>query len=420
MRNRSSGAAVGRYSSIAIAAVAWLCTPAWARADSQDHTQIERGRYLTTAADCAGCHTRPGSGQAFAGGRPIETPFGSMRAPNITSDAQTGIGAWTDDQFDAALRRGRRRDGSRLYPAMPFNYYTKMSRDDVTAIRAYLATVAPVHNVVIANTLPFPFNVRAAMRAWDALYFHEGEYRADPAKSPEWNRGAYLVEGPGHCGACHTPKSVLGADKNSDYLRGSTLQGWFAPDITSDARVGLGNWTIDDIVAYLKTGHNRVTAATGPMAEEISLSSTHMTDPDLKAIAAYLASVPGSGADVRAIAADDPMMRAGNAIYRDQCSACHGLDGRGVPKLFPSLAESSMVRSTDPTSLIRIVLRGARSVATASEPTSPGMPSYGAQLDDAQVAAVLTFVRNAWGSAAAGVAPTTVRNARSALAVRSD
>jgi mono/diheme cytochrome c family protein len=212
-------------------------------ADPQDFPQIERGRYLAVLSDCASCHTVPGSNQQFSGGRSIETPFGNIVAPNITPDAETGIGTWSDDQFEAAVRKGIRRDGSRLYPAMPYNAYTKMSRDDVLAIRAYLNTLTPVRNAVVANTLPFPFNIRAAMRAWDALYFTEGEYRPEPNQSTEWNRGAFLVTGPGHCGACHTPKTFLGGDKTDQFLRGSYLQGWSALDITNDSRLGLGRWS---------------------------------------------------------------------------------------------------------------------------------------------------------------------------------
>ena len=385
----------------------------------QDFVLIERGRYLATLADCEACHTRPGD-RAFAGGRAIETPFGSLVAPNITPDATSGIGAWSDDQFDAALRRGQRPDGSRLYPAMPYTYYTRMSREDVRAIRAYLATVPPAYNPVRANTLPFPFNVRAVMRAWDALYFEPGEFRADPGKTAEWNRGAFIVMGPGHCGACHTPKSIAGADKNKEFLRGASLQGWFAPNLTNDSTHGLGSWSGDDVVAYLKTGHNRISAATGPMAEEITLSSSRMTEADLKAVAVYLKSIPGDSAAAKAVPQDAPAMAAGGAIYRDQCSACHGLEGRGVPQLFPSLADSSVAHSADPTTLIRLVLRGARSVATASEPTAPGMPAYNRQLDDAQIAAVLTYVRNAWGRSAREIAAAEVQRARTQLATRTD
>jgi mono/diheme cytochrome c family protein len=290
----------------------------------------------------------------------------------------------------------------------------------VLAIRAYLSTVQPVRNAVVANTLPFPLNIRAAMRVWNALYFKQGEYVFDPQKPREWNRGAFLVDGPAHCGACHTPKSILGGDKTAQYLQGSYLQDWSAPDITNDMSRGLGHWTIDDIATYLKTGHNRTTAATGPMAEAVDLSFSKLTDDDAKAIATYLKSLPGRQDTPAPLSKDAPVMVAGSAIYRDQCSACHGLDGKGVARLFPSIAGSSMLRSGDPTTAIRIVLRGARSVATDAEPTAPGMPSYSWLLTDEQVAAVLTYMRNAWGGAAVEVKPAEVTRLKSALALRPD
>ncbi len=404
----------------AAGASALLLATCAAQAGDQDFTQVEKGRYLATAADCVACHTIPNGGKPFAGGRAIETPFGNITSPNITPDIETGIGSWTDKQFDNAVRNGVRPNGSRLYPAMPYTSYTKMSHDDVVAIRAYLNTVEPVRHPVVANTLPFPFNIRASMRVWDALYFNRGELKPDLQKPVDWNRGAFLVEGPGHCMACHTPKSFLGGDKSSEYLRGSYLQGWFAPDITNDERVGLGQWSSSDIVAYLKTGHNRITAATGPMAEEIEHSTSKLKDEDLAAMAAYLKSVPGSADSPATLKADDPVMVAGQAIYRDQCAACHQIDGKGVPQLFPSLAESSGVRSRDATTLIRIVLRGARSVATKKEPTAPGMPSFGRQLNDEQVAAVVSYVRNAWGRPAAAIAPGDVGKMRDALSTRTD
>jgi mono/diheme cytochrome c family protein len=388
--------------------------------DAQNFTTVAEGRYLSILSDCASCHTVPQKNQPFAGGRPIETPFGKIVAPNITPDMETGIGSWTDDQFDRAVRKGIGRNGERLYPAMPFNAYTKMSREDVLAIRAYLNTVTAVYNPVVADTLPFPFSIRTSMRVWDGLYFKEGEYVADPHKSAEWNRGAFLVDGPAHCGACHTPKTFLGGDKTAQYLQGSPLQGWSAPNITNDSRTGLGGWSVDDVAAYLKTGHNRITAATGPMAEAVDLSTSRMTDDDVNAIATYLKSLPGDGKAQTAMAASAPEMTAGGAIYRDQCSACHGLDGKGIDRLFPSVANSSMARADDPTSVIRIVLRGARSVATDKEPTAPGMPSYGWQLKDDQVANVLNYIRNSWGNAAPAVSPDEVAHLRASIAKRSD
>ncbi len=388
--------------------------------DEQDFTELERGRYLTTLADCEACHRDPLQGSEFAGGRAIETPFGNVLAPNITPDPDTGIGNWTDAQFDRAVRRGKRPDGKLLYPAMPFPYYAKMSKEDVLAIRVYLNTVQPVHNAVEPDQLPFPLDLRFGMRLWDALYFGKGAFRPDPGKSAAWNRGAKLVEGPGHCGACHTPKTFLGGDKSGRELRGYSIQGWFAPDISNDERLGLGPWTMEDIVEYLKSGHNRFAAAAGPMAEEVSYSTSRMKDEDLDAIATYLKDVPGETARATPLSADDAGMRAGAAIWRDLCSACHKLDGSGVANLFPDLAASTSVVSREPTSLIRVVLRGTPSVSTPGAPTGPTMPAYGWQLSDAQIAAVLTYIRNSWGHAAAPVTERSVRTARARLTVRND
>jgi mono/diheme cytochrome c family protein len=416
---RKSYAALGVAAALVCGMVSWSSLARMP--DQQAFALVERGRYLVTAADCAACHTRPDGGAPFAGGRPIETPFGNVIAANITPDKQTGIGGWTDEDFDNALRKGIRRDGSRLYPAMPYTSYTKMTRDDVRAIHAYLSTLAPVHNKVQSDALPFPFNIRFGMRAWDLLFFKSGSYQPDNTKSAEWNRGAYLVQGPGHCGACHTPKNFAGGDKSGDYLQGAQLQGWFAPDITNDKRRGLGRWSVEQIVKYLKTGHNTISGATGPMAEEIALASSHMSDSDVKAIATYLKSLPGrSGDNPNPLPRDDSRMTAGAAIYRDQCSACHGLDGKGVANLFPSLADSSQMRSDDPTTLLRIILRGARSVATAKEPTGPGMPSFAWQLNDAEIAAVATYIRNSWGAAAPPVSPDQVGDERKSVAQRTD
>ncbi|HVZ54224.1 MAG TPA: c-type cytochrome [Pseudolabrys sp.] len=399
---------------------ALLILAATAKASEQAFGQIERGRYLVHAADCGGCHTQVEGGQPFAGGRPIETPFGDLVSPNITPDQETGIGAWTDQQFDNAVRRGISPDGDRLYPAMPYNYYTKMTRADVMAIRAYLNTVKAVRNSVKSNTLPFPVDIRAGMRAWDALFFDAGTFQPDRSKSAEWNRGAYLVTGPGHCGACHTPKNTLGADEASHAFEGARLQGWFAPNLTNGKTKGLGEWSVDDIAGYLQTGHNRISAASGPMAEVVDRSTSHLTALDAHAIATYLKSLPGDDTPHTAVADNDPAMRAGQAIYHDQCSACHRLDGKGVDGLFPSLADSALVRSSDPRTAIRFVLRGARSVGTAGAPVASGMPSFAKQLTDQEVADVLTYVRNHFGHPAPAIATDTVADARKQLAARKD
>ncbi|HKF74039.1 MAG TPA: cytochrome c, partial [Stellaceae bacterium] len=385
-----------------VAAVVGLAVLAAGRAlagdgiDPQDFKQVERGRYLAIVGDCAGCHTLPGSGHDFAGGRPLETPFGTMLAPNITPDPDTGIGSWTDDEFVNALTKGTGRGGMQLYPAMPYTYMTKASRQDALAIRAYLNTVPAVRNKVEANQLPFPFNIRSTLGVWNAMFFTRGQFYPVAEKSAEWNRGAYLTEGLAHCGMCHTPKNFLGGDKDSERLRGYALQGWYAPDITNDNRRGLGGWSVDDIVAYLKTGHNRTSAATGPMSETIGFSTSHMTDDDLKAIATYLKDQPGQEQKPPP-AADSAVMKMGEKIYADECSGCHTPNGKGVPGMIPSISGSPVVQQADATSLMRVVLRGARSTATDEAPTGPAMPAFGWLLSDDQVAAVVTYVRNAWG-----------------------
>lgn len=388
--------------------------------DLQKFDQVEKGHYLATVADCFACHTVPKVGKPYAGARPLETPFGVITTPNITPDPETGIGAWTNQQFDDAVRKGVMPNGKRLYPAMPFPAYTKMSRDDVLAIRAYLATIEPVHQPVKTNTLPFPFNIREALLAWDALYFTEGEFKPDNTKSAAWNRGAYIVQGPGHCTTCHTPKSFLGGDKTADNLRGSILQGWFAPDITGDGNQGLGEWSEADIKTYLKTGHNRISSATGPMAEEVLDATSQYRDSDLDAIATYLKSLPPRQDNPSPAQKDSPIMTAGKAIYQDKCSACHGIEGTGVPMLFPSLVDSGLAHASNPTSAIRLVLRGGRSVATNQEPTAPGMPSFAWQLNNDEVAAVLTYVRNAWKKTGAPVSADAVGKARQQLSTRAD
>jgi mono/diheme cytochrome c family protein len=390
--------------------------------DKQDFQQIERGRYLTIVGDCAACHTLPGSGHNFAGGRAIETPFGLLIAPNITPDPQTGIGAWTDDEFVNALKNGTGRDGNRLYPAMPYTYYTKLTRDDALAIRSYLNTLPPVYNPVQPNQLPFPFDIRTSMLAWDLLFFTPGTFRPNPNKSAEWNRGAYLAEGLAHCGLCHTPKNILGGDRDGEYLRGYALQGWFAPDITNDPRRGIGGWSEDEIVAYLKTGHNSTSAATGLMAEMVDRSASHMTDADLKAIAVYLKDAPGAASETPLAVekADEKTMKIGAAIYADECAGCHASNGKGTPGMFPSLDGSPAVQQTDATSLVHVALRGARSVATDGAPTGAAMPQFAWVLNDEEVAAVLTYIRNAWGNSAPPVSATEVGRARQALAERND
>jgi mono/diheme cytochrome c family protein len=384
--------------------------------DRQSFETIERGRYLAVLGDCAGCHSTP-DGSPFGGDLALQTPFGPLLAPNITPDKETGIGAMTDKEFVSALKDGRGRNGKRLYPAMPYTAYSKMTDDDVLAMRAYLNTVAPVHHSVEPNQLRFPFNIRLSLLFWNWLNFKPTLYKRDDSKSDEWNRGAYIVEGPGHCGACHTPKTIMGGDRAAQ-LSGGVLQGWYAPSLTQDNRTGIGSWSKDDLVNYLKTGANNFTLASGPMAETVRNSTSKMADDDLAAIATYLkdSGIP-TNADAQPPA--DPallQMKLGAVLYKDNCSACHKDNASGEPHLFPKLAGSALVQSDDPTTLVRIVLQGARAVATDAAPTAPSMPAFDWRLNDEQIAALLTYVRNNWGNAASSVAASSVAHVRKSTA----
>ena len=378
----------------------------------QPFNTIERGRYIATAADCAACHTRPG-GKPFAGGVALQTPFGTLVGPNITPDPEAGIGSLTDDEFVSALRDGIGRGSIHLYPAMPYPFYTKMTRGDALAIRAYLQTIDPAPDKIKSNQLPFPFNIRSTMIVWNAINFTPGRPAPDPSNSAQWSRGRYLVDALGHCGACHTPKNIMGAEEDSAYLQGGALQGWYAPNITADTRKGIGGWSAKDIVAYLKTGANRYTLASGGMGEEVVHSSSHMTDADLEAIAVYLLSLkPTATQSPQSLDGRDARMVAGQAIYKDNCAGCHTDSGAGAPGLFPRLAGSATVQSDDPTTLIRTVLFGSKATATAGAPTGPAMPSFAWRLNDVETTALVTYIRNAWGNAATPTSPHQVRLVR--------
>lgn len=388
-----------------------LPTATWAQAPDQAD-EIERGRYQAVLGDCAACHTRPG-GRPLAGGLALQTPFGPIVPPNITPDIETGIGKWSVEDFRRMMRTGIGHDGIRLYPAMPYPAYTQMSDQDLSDLWAYMRTLEPVPNAVEANQLPFPFNIRLSLLGWNLLNFTSGPFKPDPSKSEEWNRGAYIVQGAGHCSTCHTPKSFMGADKEGEFLQGATLQGWFAPDITGSDHTGVGSWDVEDIVAYLKTGANDKTIASGPMREAVENSTSKMTDADLKAIATYLKSVPGSGKSEPApLSPTDARMVSGSAIYRDNCSACHGATGLGQMPLFPALAGNQIVEQDTVDTLSHVVLAGSQGAATTDRPTMPAMPSFAWRLTDKQVADVLTYIRSSWGNTAPPVDAGTVSAAR--------
>lgn len=387
-----------------------------AKADPDNYVIAQRGRALAIAGDCVACHTAPG-GTPFAGGLALATPFGVIMTPNITPDDATGIGRWTKAEFSRAMHEGRGRNGAYLYPAFPYPYFTKVTREDTDAIYDYLKTLAPATNAVNRRTLPFPFSVRALMIGWNSLFFKPSPFVPDPQRSAEFNRGAYLVEGLGHCGACHTPLNAFGANKAEQFLQGNRIDEWTAPNITNDQQSGLGKWSVDEVVQYLKSGQTRTTTASGPMRDVVEHSTSKMPDADLKAIAVYLKERGAAGTTAPAVVpASDPRMQVGEAIFVDTCSACHTRNGAGIEHMFPRLADNAIVRQSDPTTLVRIILTGVRGAGTDAFPTSPAMPSFGYRLDDSQVAAVVTYIRNSWGNTASPVDADMVKTLRSHVA----
>lgn len=385
-----------------------------ARAEQGSFAKEQRGKYLAAVGDCQSCHTAEG-GKPYAGGRPIPTPFGVIYSPNITPDHETGIGTWSDEQFYRAMHGGITPKGEQLYPAFPYPWFTKATRADVDAIHAYLKDIPPVSQHRPGNKLPWPLDERIAMKAWNKLYFDPGTYKRNPHKDETWNRGAYLVQGLGHCGACHTPTNLLGASEAGARYRGGTLDNWYAPDIASDLPQGLASWSEDDIVSFLKTGRNAKTIAYGPMGEVVRNSTSKMTDDDLKAVAVYLKSLPAKGGNEATSQVGTAVIKSGGAIYADSCSECHRADGTGVAQMFPSLKNSAMVQSKDATSIVRLILNGGRGAATSAAPTQVSMPSFGWKLSDAQIAAVATYIRNAWGNHAAPVSAGDVHSVRQAV-----
>lgn len=372
---------------------------------------IAYGRSLVEAGDCAGCHTADPA-KPFAGGKRIDTPFGAIYAPNLTPDRDTGIGGWSDADFTRALRHGIAPDGSNYYPAFPYPYFTKMTKDDTLAIRAYLGTVAPVVNRNKPPELRWPFGYRGLMRLWNAMYFKPGLFEPDQTKSAAWNRGGYLVTGLGHCGACHTPKNYFGADRDAQALSGNEVGGWFAPRLDGAARTGLKSWSEQDITEYLQSGRNAKSHAAGPMAAVVVNSTSKMSDADVRAIAIYLKSLPPVRRETIVTPPDEAEMKAGQAVYARLCVACHEADGTGAPRIYPPLPGNALLQSNNPSSTLRIILDGAHTVTTPRAPNTGEMPGYAKQLSDAEIAAVTNYIRNSWGNAGLLVTPAQVAKAR--------
>ncbi|UPK32451.1 cytochrome c [Bradyrhizobium sp. 186] len=372
---------------------------------------VAYGKALVEAGDCAGCHTADPA-KPFAGGKRIDTPFGAIYAPNLTPDRDTGIGAWIDADFTRALRYGIAPDGSNYYPAFPYPYFTRMTKDDTLAIRAYLGTLAPVVSRNKPPELRWPLNYRGLMRAWNYLFFKPGLFEPDQSESAAWNRGGYLVTGLGHCGACHTPKNYFGADKDAQAFSGSEVAGWFAPRLDGAARSGLKSWSVEDVTEYLQSGRNAKSHADGLMAEVVVNSTSKMSDADVRAIAVYLKSLPPARREPTAAPPDDAEMKAGQAVYARLCIACHEADGSGAPRIYPPLPANALLQSINPSSTLRIILDGAHTVTTPRAPNAGEMPAYAKQLSDEQVAAVTNYIRNSWGNTAPLVTPPQVAKAR--------
>jgi mono/diheme cytochrome c family protein len=383
-----------------------------ALSDAELAAKVKRGQYVATLSDCVACHTAPG-GAPFAGGYEMATPFGTILASNITQDKETGIGTWTKGRFDAAVRHGKGRSGY-LYPAMPYPAYVKISNDDLDDLWAYMKTIAPVKKEVVENQLPFPFSMRWILAGWNILFFHGEPTDSQNSKSPELARGQYLVNGPGHCVTCHTPKNPFGAD-TSDYLQGSNLGAWYASDLSNNSHTGLGSWSVDDLTTYLRRGSNRVAVASGPMVEAIENSTQHMTDADLTAIATYLKSLKATpSAKPAAVASSDSHFSTGKRIYEANCIACHVSNGQGVRDMIPALAGNPQLQAGDTASMLNVLLGGAPGANTHANPTAAGMPRFDWKLKDEQIADLLTYIRNDWGNAAPAVTVETVAKARKA------
>lgn len=378
--------------------------------------QADRGAYLARVGNCMTCHTDRG-GAAYAGGRAIETPFGTVYSSNLTPDVQTGIGGWSSDQFWRALHNGRSRDGRLLYPAFPYPNYTMVRRDDSDAIFAFLRSQAAVRQPNKLHGLRWPFNTQAALAVWRALYFTPGPYAPDPARSAQWNRGAYLVNGLGHCSACHTRRNALGASADMLDLSGGLIpmQNWYAPALNSSAEAGVSEWPVEHVVRMLQTGIAPRGGVLGPMAEVVLSSTQYWSEPDLRAMAVFLQALPQTARPPPkdAGAAMPSVAERGASIYEHQCSQCHGDQGQGVSGAYPALAGNRAVLMHETANLVQIVLNGGFAPATAGNPRPFGMPPYVLILSDADVAAVLTHLRTSWGNRAPLVSEFEVSRQRS-------
>ena len=380
---------------------------------------VARGEYLARAGDCTACHTAP-EGSTFAGGRAMPTPFGTLYTSNITPDPNTGIGKWSADDFYKTMHSGRFPDGGLIYPAMPFASYTKVTRADSDAIFAYLRSIPPVNQKNRPHDLRFPYDNRSLVLGWRTLFFTEGEYKPDPTKSAEWNRGAYLVEGLGHCGMCHSPINALGGTRQSEAFKGGLIpmQNWYAPSLTSNVEAGLGDWSIKDITDLLQTGVSMRGVVYGPMAEVVHNSLQYLNDEDTKAMAVYLKSIsePAPKPPVSALpgAESSLLISLGKTVYDAHCASCHGTKGEGKPPHWPPLANNQSIEMESAVNPIRMVLNGGYPPSTNGNPRPYGMPPFAGLLSDNEVAAVVSYIRTAWGNRGTPVSAREANELRSA------
>jgi len=384
-----------------------------------DGPSVARGGYLARAGNCGSCHTVSG-GAPMAGGVAFETPFGKIYSTNITPDPETGIGSWTQEQFTQALRKGVRPDGTHLYPVFPYTAYTKVTDEDAAALFVYLKSVPAVNAAPAGNEMSFPFNQRWLMGLWKAMFFDAGPYQPVAAQSQEWNRGAYLVEGLGHCSACHSPRNFLGAERASAAMTGGTyldrvatgeMRPWSAPNLTSAAN-GLGEWSVEDIAAYLKQGRNAHVSVSGPMIEVIMNSTQHLSDADIRAMSVYLKSVPANEGDVTP-PASDALLSEGSLVYDVHCGTCHLPTGLGSEETGTSLARfSPLVQANDPASLINIILYGPPLPEPPLSAKWKKMEPFADKLTDEEVAQVASFVRASWNNKAGAVTAEQVAKQR--------
>jgi alcohol dehydrogenase (quinone), cytochrome c subunit len=409
---------------------------AYAEPDSQEI--VRRGAYLSRAGDCIACHTTQ-KGQPFAGGTLFSISVGKVYSTNITPDSVTGIGRYGINDFVKAMRKGIAKDGHHLFPAMPYPSYARITQEDLAALYVFfMQGVKPVHNLNRPAVVNWPLGIRSFMSVWNALYLKKGEYLAQPDKSVSWNRGAYLVQGLGHCGDCHTSRGIAGQVKaNSEqnggfFLAGAMIENWYAAPLTEDRETGLYAWSKNEIVEYLKTGRTARIAASGLMSGVTGKSTQYLNDPDLTAIAEYLKSLkashnerPGnadSAAQTRVASAAASALRSGDTgmrgsrLYLDNCNACHGSDGTGTARTFPNLVNNEAVNAIEPISLIHILLTGSSMPSTQTAPSALAMPDFGWRLSDADAADVLNFVRGGWGNDATSVSRAEVRRVRKAVA----